>query len=539
MFKFKCALITVLASLILFSCSKQESDSADGSSIQTLRMGFGAPQTIDQHLMTGQPAFKITAALTEPLLRLNYDTLQMEPAVAKSWQVAEDGLTYTFQLRDNLKWSNGDSLTAEDFVYSWKRILSPALGNQYATDFFAVKNSEAYYSGEIADFSEVGVQALSPLELKISLEKPDPLFLKRLASEITSPVQKATVEKFGDIDDPTNKWILAGNHVGNGPFRLVEWQLNSIIKVEKNPYYWNAEQILLDEVHFYPTETEVNEERLFRAGQIDVSYMGRIPTEKIEYYRQEHPQELKTLVSYATYFYLFNNTKPPFDDVNVRRAFSYAVDRDLIVDKVTKGGEPVANALSPVTENYEPPVFNLSDPDKARKYLAAAGYPNGEGFPTVTLTYNTMDVHRKIAIALQQMWKKELNVDVQIENMEWKVFLDYRQNHSFQLARAGSFSTFLDPADFLDSFVTGHGMNDAGWSNLEYDKIIQQASRTVKQSERFALLKKAEHIMMDQQPIMPLYYYVTNYLISPRVVGFKPDISGQPRFEGVTVKPQG
>ncbi len=526
--------MTLLASIVLWGCSSKAPVNEEGAHKQILKISVGgSPQTIDQHLMTGTPAVYTVASLVENLVVFNYETFEIDPGVANEWTVSDDGLQYTFKLRPNAKWSNGEPLTASDFIYSWRRLLSPALGNQYANDYYNIVNAERFHKGELDDFSMVGVKAPDEQTVEFTLRKPDPIFLKRLASNVCGPVHPETIEKYGAIDDMSNPWTRAGNHVGNGPFRLVAWELNKLLKVEKNPYYWDADAVKLDEIHFNPAETDVIEERLYRAGQIDVSFLGRIPAEKIPYYRTERPDEIFPQVQYATYFYLFNVTAKPFDDVNVRRAFAYSVDRDLVVKAITKGGELPAHTLALPEGGYEPPSVNLFDPERARQFLAEAGYPNGEGFPVITLTYNTMDVHRKVAIALQQMWKKELNVDVQLENMEWKVFLSHRQNLEHQIARAGSGSSLLDPSDFLDTYTTDHGMNHTGWSNAEYDALTLKARSELDQDKRFALLKQAEAILLDELPLIPLYYYMNNYLKRPYVKNFEFNPAGHPRFKGV------
>jgi len=521
--------------LTLLACSKNE-DKKGGSATpeQVLRITIGAsPANLDPHQATDVPGLKVVAALMEPLLTTDYQTFEVQPGVAESWEVLEDAMLYRFKIRENAKWSNGDPLTSHDFVYSWQRILSPGLGNQYALDYYAIQNAGAFHRGELKDFSEVGVKAISDKELEFRLEKRDPLFLKRLAVETTSPVHRATVEKFGAIDDPNNPWIRAGNFVGNGPFLLKYWELNQIIEVEKNPHYWDADSIKLQKILFNPAESESVEERLFRAGQIHIAYGGRIPVDKIARYKAEAPEQFVSQPAYATYFYVFNVTKPPFDNVDVRRAFAYAIDKEALTQYVTKNGEPAANALSPISAAYNPPKMPAFNPELAREHLAKAGFPGGKGFPKVTLTYNTMEMHQAIAVAIQQMWKKELNVDVTLENQEWKVFLNFRENLQHDIARAGSFSTFADPMDFLDSFRSGHGMNDTGWSNAEYDRLIEASGQALTDKERYELLYQAEQILLDQVPLIPLYYYTQSYLIKPEVKGFKFSMADYPSFKGV------
>lgn len=522
--------------LLLAACSKSEKSSVDAEAKQILRLTIGAlPGTIDPHQVTDIPGFKVLAALNESLLTTDYQTFELKPGVAESWEVLDDGMRYRFKLRTNAKWSNGEPITASDFVYSWQRILSAGLGNQYALDYYAIKNAGAYHKGELKDFSKVGVKALSEYELEFTLERRDPFFLKRLGSETTAPVHKATVEKYGAIDDPSNTWIRAGNHVGNGPFRLEFWELNQTMRMVKNPNYWDAETIKLDEVHIFPAEGESVEERMYRSGQTHIAYSSRLPIDKIARYKAEQPDEFFSQSAYATYFYLFNTQKPPFNSVDVRKAFSYSVDKQLLTERVTKNGEPPAYALSPISPAYQPPQMGGFNPALAREHLAKAGYPDGKGFPRVNLIYNTTEIHQKLAVAMQQMWKKELNVDVVLENQEWKVFLMNRHSLAFDIARAGSTSSFADPADLLDSLTTGHGMNDTGWSNTEYDGLIHAATQATDPVERLKILHKAETILLEELPLLPLYYYAYSFLKKPEVKGFEFNMVDHPNFKGVYI----
>lgn len=528
-------LLLLISLTLVVSCSNDANKkSNNGEAGQALHLSIGAfPGSIDPHQVTDLPGVKVVAALMEGLLTTDYQTFTQHPAVAESWEVLEDSTLYRFTLRAEAKWSNGDAIKAQDFVYAWRRILSPGLGNQYALDYYAIKNAAAFHRGEIEDFDEVGVKALSDRLLEFRLERRDPLFLKRLADARTAPVHQATVEKFGTIDDPNNPWIRAGNYVGNGPFILRQWELNQIIIAEKNPHYWDAEKILLQKVMFNPAENESIEERLFRSGQIDIAFGGRIPVDKIARYRADAPDVFFSQPAYATYFYLFNTQKPPFDNVDVRRAFSYAIDKDLLTQRITKNGEAAAYGLSPISDAYQPPQMPAYNPELARQHLAKAGYPNGAGFPRATLSYNTAELHQALAVAIQQMWKKELNVDVVLENQEWKVFLNFRQNLQHDIARAGSSSSFADPVDFLDSLRTGHGMNDTGWSHPDYDKLVISSNSAETQQERYELLYRAEQILLDQLPLIPIFYYNYSFLKSPKVKGFEFNMVNYPVFKGV------
>lgn len=509
------------AMLVLAACSPNEKTKNPNE--QALHISIGAsPQSIDPHVVTGVPGIKVLGALCERLVSINGETYEVEPAAATHWEISDDALHYTFHLREDARWSNGKPLTAEDFRYGWKRALLPAVGWQYATDHYSIKGAENYHAGNSSDFSLVGVNAPDPLTLEFTLDIPNALFLKNLSHETTCPVNQEELEKHGSIDDVSNRWTDAGKFVSNGPFRLIEWEINKIIVAEKNPHYWDAKNIQLDKIYFYPIETEIGEERAFRAGQIQVAYGGTVPSEKIATYKRKAPEKLKIVSGYGTYFYLFNTTKAPFDNANIRKAFALTIDRDSIVTNITKTGEKPASTLSILDPAYNPDFSHeIYNPEKARQLLAEAGFPEGKGFPEFTLIYNTTDVHKKVALAIQQMWKKELGINVLLENQEWKIFLDTRQHLHFDVARAGLLSSFADPQDFLSSFTTGHGMNDTGWSNQHYDKLFKEAATKTTDSERFKILAEAEKILLDQLPLIPIYHYSHSYLIDPSVKGME------------------
>lgn len=456
--------------------------------------------------------------------------------MAERYEVSDDGLVYTFYLKDGLKWSDGEPFGASDVVFSFYRMMLPSLGNQYATDYYPIVGAQDIHKGITSDIDSFGVTALSEKIVQFKLTRPDPLFLNRLSIAQTSQVKKSVVEAHGAIDDPTNKWIRARNFVGTGPFILEKWELNQTLEVRKNPHYWNADQIFIDKAKLAVVETESADERLYRAGQVDLTLLGRIPVEKLEYYKTEKPDEFFSYTIFGTYYYNFNTTKPPFDDINIRKAFALAVDKKVLNDRVTKNGEQQAYSYSPGTPFYSPPGMPVYSPDLAREYLAKAGFPDGKGFPTVTLIYNTMDIHKKIAVALQQMWKKTLNINVVIENQEWKVFLNNKGELNYQIARGGSVSSIVDPLDFLGSYITGHGLNYSGWSNSEYDKLIELASKETDFEKRIELMHQAESILVHELPVLPLYYYKYSNLKSPKVKNLKFNMAIYINYDGVQIE---
>lgn len=515
---FPSALIALIAASLLSACSSDRQTAVQaGIEQQILHIGNGdEPSDVDPHVTTGMPEAHLQYALFEGLVTKNGKTLESEPAVAESWVMSEDGKTYTFTIRNTARWSNGDDITAEDFVWSWQRALLPALGNQYAYSLNVIRNAEKFNSGEIADFSEVGVKALDKYTLQVELNHPVPYFLELLDHHSMYPVHRATIEKFGAADQRGTRWTRPENFVGNGGFVIKEWQSNKVFSVKKNPLYWDAENIRLNEIHFYPIQQSTTEERMYRAGQLHIT--KTVPSAKLEQYHADKDPALRSFSFLGTYNYLLNTAKPPLDDVRVRKALAYSIDREQITSKVTKGGQIPAFHFTPPFENGYQATSNIPyNIAQAKALLAEAGYPNGEGFPPITIMYNTMEDHQKIAVVIQQMWKRALNINVNIQNQDWKVFLATLRTGDYHVARSGWIGDYYDPNTFLDVFVTDGGNNKTGWSNARYDELIALAANTVDEQQRLAYFQEAEALLVEEVPTIPLYTYATNSLVHPSV----------------------
>lgn len=503
---------------ILVGCFHDNRSAVEvGNEQQILHIGNGSePSDIDPHITTGVPENHIQLALFEGLVSKNSTTLDIVPGVAESWQVSDDGLRYTFRLRKNARWSNGDALVAEDFVWSWYRALLPSLGNQYAYAFFGIKNAERFNKGEITDFNLVGVKARDNYTLDVELVRPVPYFLELLDHHAMDPVHRATIEKFGAPGDRGTAWTKPENFVGNGPFVMKEWVPNKVVVVEKNAFYWDEQSVKLQEIHFYPIDKAATEERMFRAGQLHI--IRQLPTDKIAHYQSNHPMVYRFYPNFTTYFYRFNTSRPPLDDIRVRQALAYAIDRQQIVERVTRGGQPVARSfIPPMQTGYRSSASMPEDIERARELLAEAGYPDGKNFPTLTILYNTDEDHQKIALVIQQMWKKALNIQVKLESQEWKVFFAAQRTGNYDIVRGSWSGDFYDPKNFMDVFRADNGNNRTGWANAEYEALIQQAEQTSDQSKRFALFQQAEAILLAEAPIMPIYTYTSNALVAESV----------------------
>ena len=513
---------------------KEAPSRVDGKMV--LLRGNGAePSDLDPQLVTGVPEHMILMGLFECLTGQDPKDLHPVPAVAERWEVSADLLTYTFFLRKNAKWSNGDPVTARDFYQSYRRILEPTLAAQYAYMHHIVKGAQDYNEGKLKDFSQVGYKVMDDHTFQITLVGPTPYFLSLINHTSWMPVHLPTVEKHGKAYERGSKWTRPENFVCNGPFMLGKWEVNQFISIVRSPKHWNAAAVKLDEIRFLPITDQATEERMFRDGKLHVT--DTVPPTKIEVYQKNNPGHIRIDPYLANYFYRINVTKPPLDDKRVRQALAMAIDRESIVKFVTKAGQiPAYNMTPPGTAGY---TFRSSGPatvSEAKKLLAAAGYPDGKGFPSVEILYNTQDTHRTVAESIQQMWKKNLGIEVKLLNQEWKVYLDSQRQLNYQICRAGWTGDYVDPNTFLDMWLTGGGQNETGWGNKEYDRLITEAGRTADAAARLELFQKAEAILMDEMPILPIYFYTRAHLISPKLKGWNPTLLDLHPYEHLSIE---
>jgi len=500
-----------------------------------LHVGNGAePPSLDPHILSDNPSYRIVTALYEPLITLNPRTLEPAPGQAESWQSSADGLTFTFRLRQGLRWSNGDPLTAHDFVYSLQRALSPALGCPYDEVFSSVVGALAYKSGETTDFSTVGVRAIDDLTLEYRLTYPNPFFLPSHLGFAWQPVHRATIEAHGAIDARGTNWDRPGRLVSNGPFTLTTWNPNQIVILKRNPHYWNAESIRLNEIHYYPMESAETENRAFDAGQLHAALS--IPNQQVAVLRERADPSLHIDPATATYYIQVNVRKPPFNDPRVRHAFSLALERSALTEFVLRGGQEPAFSFIPPASGHTPSTYLREDLVEARRLLAEAGFPNGTGFPRVTYIYNTLETHRQIAEALQQMWKRNLNVEVALENLEWKSFLERRREGDFQIARSGWIGTLNNPSSFTDLLMTGNGNNHSHWSSPAFDERAHRARSTLDPAPRARLFQEAEAILLDDLPVIPLYFYQNIYRLQSSVQNWTPSPDQHPFWRFIELR---
>ncbi len=485
-----------------------------------LLLGNGPePQALDPHVTTGTPELNIQMALFEGLVGPHPETLEPLPAAAESWSVSADGLRYVFTIRDSARWSDGAPVTARDFVAGWRRALSPAQAAPNAVLLHVIAGAAAFNRGETADFAGVGVRALDERRLEVTLAGPAPHFLSLLLHPVWYPVPSHRLGEGTAAGDRAGPWTRPESFVGNGPFVLSAWRPRQYVEARRNPLYWDAAAVRLQAVRFHAIDEPAAEERAFLSGQLHVT--DALPPARVAAYRRAGSPPLRIDPYLGTYYILPNLRSGPLADPRVRRALSLAVDRAAVTERLLGAGQaPAGGFVPPAMPGYDAGIAPVHDPAAARALLAEAGFPGGRGLPRLEYLFNTSESHRQIAEALQAMWRRELGVDVQLVNMEWRSYLDRRTSGEFQLARAVWIGDYLEPSTFLDLWTSGNPNNWAGWSDPAYDALMAAARAAPDPAERMRLYAAAERRLIEQQVIIPLYHYVTVYLIDPAVRGW-------------------
>jgi len=531
------SLVTASAFLALSAaCSRQGSSADQSGSAQILRVGNGAePQDIDPQIVTGVVEHRIIAALFEGLLSENPRDLSPEPGVAERWDVSPDGITYTFHLRPDAVWSDGTPITATTFVRSYQRMLTPAFAAEYSYLLHFVRNAREFNEGSVTDFSQVGFKAEDERTLVVTLKAPTPFLLKVIASHISwHPVPIHVIEKFGGLERTGTAWTRPENFVGNGPFLLKQWRPQQVLVAARNPTYWDHRTVQLDEVHFFPIDNQDAEERMFRTGQLHQTY--ELPLAKFDVYRQEFPESLRVDPYLGVYYYMLNTTRPPLNDRRVRRALALAIDRESLTRNVVRGDQAPALAMSyPGTAGYRSRAQLTGTVADAQALLAAAGFPGGQGFPRLELLYNTSQNHRIIAEAIQQMWRRNLGIDITLRNEEWKVYLDTRDSLNYDIMRAGWIADYVDPHVFLEIWGSTNLNNDTGFASPEYDALLAQALRATTDAARYEIYQQMDAILVEEMPAIPIYYYNKVAALSPKVRGFHPTLLDNHPFKYISL----
>jgi oligopeptide transport system substrate-binding protein len=483
------------------------------------------PESLDPAIISGIPEFRIAIGLFEGLTRLDPETARPIPGLAQSWEISPDGCIYTFHLRTNLVWSTGGPITADDVVYSWLRAASPATASDYAEEFFYLKNGEAFVTGRIKDPALVGIRAMDKRSVRVELNHPTAFFLDLCALPVMSVVPRQTIAKFGD------RWLMARPLPSCGPFELAYWRPNDKVRLKKNPLYWDAANTQSQIIDILPVGSPDTALNLYERGQADL-VLDRmlVPGELLDVLLKR--PDFHSFDYLGTYFIRFNVTKKPFDDPRVRRALALAIDKERIVKKITRAGEkPAATLVPPGTANYTPPPGPGYDPALARKLLAEAGYPEGRGFPRFEYMFNAAagggdKVHEAIAIELQQMWRDNLGIQMDLRQVEWKVLLSSYSHLDYEMARSSWIGDYADANTFLDCFISDNGNNRTGWKNAQYDALINAANAQPDMKKRGQIFQQAETLLVrDEMPIIPIFYYIgLNYFDTNKIQGFYQNI---------------
>ena len=483
--------------------------------------------TLDPAQVVGLPEGRVLRALYEGLVVKHPRTLAPLPGMAESWELSADGLTYTFRIREGARWTNGDEVTAHDFVYSYRRLLHPKTAANYAYQLWYVRGARAFSTqvsdqGEpLNDFaSSVAIEALDDRTLVIGLESPTPFFLDLVGFYPLFPVNRRAIEEAQERWGAAweIQWLRPEHIVTNGPFKLVDRRVNDRIRLKKNEDYWDAENVAFNTIDILAVEQDATMLNMYLTGSDD--YIDRVNTNVVA--EMMAREDFNPTPYSGSYYYRINVTRPPFDDKRIRRALSLAIPREAICTGIMRMGQvPAYGLVPPGIDGYVNAETRRGDLAEAKRLMVEAGYgPGGKRLPTIEIHYNTSEAHAAIAQIIALEWQNELGVRAKLRNEEWKVYLDTQHTQRYDVSRSAWIADYADPNTFLDQFLTDGQNNRTGWSNLQYDRLLKQAAAELDPARRFELLRQAEAILMEELPILPIYYYVTQNAIAPRLGGF-------------------
>lgn len=494
-------------------------------------------ETLDPHMANGQPEHFIISSLFEGLVAADAEDPDKDaPGVALSWE-SKDFVTWTFKLRPDARWSDGKAITADDFIYGWKRILSPDLASDYAEMLHLLKGAADFNKGRTTDFSTVGVKTPDAHTLEVTLDGPAPYFPGMLKHYAWYPVPKQAIEKFGGMTQRDTAWARPGNIVGNGPFVLEGWLIKQYIAVKKNPAYWDAANVNLNGIHFFTIDNAETEERVFLDNQLHLT--RAVPLGGIPGYRAKPPVWFKQSPELTTEFYRCNVTRPPLDNPKVRHALSLAVDRRTLTDDVIKSGHLPATGLVPpaTSRDYQPPDRVRFDPVEAKKLLAEAGFPEGRGFRKIEILTNSNESARTIAEFFQESWNKHLGIEVSILQQDWQVYLDSMRKLNYDVVRGGWVGDYTDPFTFLSVFRSTDGNNNTGWKSPRYDELLLAATRELDAAARMKFMREGEELLLNELPMIPVYWRMDSYFQRPEVLNWKKSMIGHRCYKAIRIGP--
>lgn len=532
-YRFGRFLVALLLLLTLVGCGGTAQQSKQHAA-SIFRMNLGTePPDLDPAKTDDLTSFTVLLPLMKGLTQLDAH-MKPQPAMAQSWEVSPDGLRYTFHLRPNARWSDGKSVTADDFLFAWQRVLTPATGAPYVFFLYELKNGKAYYEGRLKDFSQVGVHARDAHTLIVDLERPTPFFLDLAAAPVMLPLRRDVVTRYGE------RFTEARHFLSNGAYRMADWTHEEKIRLVPNPHFYEsvpAKRSQVAGIDMYMINDANTSVVMYENNELDfIETTTSIPSFDVRRLRKS--PDCHTTVLHRINYFGFNVTKPPFNNPKVRQAFAYALDRSYYPRLMQSGQRPMTSWITPGLVGYNPRLGLGYNPQKARQLLAEAGYPDGKGFPTVHLSFQTLyDIQKEAEIA-QYLWKKNLNVDVRLDNMEWKVLLSKLDEDPPQLFRLGWFVDYPDADSFMNVFLSDSGNNHTRWKNSHYDALVQQAVTTLNPLQRQRLYDQAQRLLLERDTaIIPVYATEKTYLVKPRFQGLTINALNLPDFDRLRLKP--
>lgn len=527
--------LALIPALLLTGCQGPQSGEANRSiREQVFRVNLGSePPDLDPAKTDDLVSFTVLLPLLKGLTQ--FDTnMKAVPAIAESWEVNDSGTRYVFHLRKDARWSDGKPVTADDFMFAWQRALTPATGAPYVFFLYELKNGKAFYEGKIRNFNQVGVHAPNPSTLVVDLERPTPFFLDLAAAPIMLPLRRDLVTRYG------TQFTEAGHMLSDGAYRMKQWEHEEKIVLEPNPYFYEkdpAKRPQVKALEMYMINDANTSVVMYENNELDfIETTTSIPSFDVR--RLRNSPDCHTDVLHRISYFGFNTSKPPFNNPKVRQAFAYALDRSYYPRLMQSGQKPMTSWITPGLVGYNPDMGLAYNPEKAKKLLAEAGYPNGKGFPTVRLSFQTLyDIQKEAEIA-QYLWKKNLNVDVRLDNMEWKVLLSKLDQDPPQIFRLGWFVDYPDADSYMNVFLSGSGNNHTRWQSKQYDEWVRQAVVTLDPAKRQKLYDKAQHLLLEKDTaIIPVYASEKTYLVKPYVHGLDINSLNLPNFDALQIQP--
>jgi oligopeptide transport system substrate-binding protein len=509
-----------IIALALFSlCAACKDSRQGGSSDKHFRVNLSTePPSLDWSLATDHVSFNVIFNLMVGLTEFDKQ-LRPVPVIAKSWDLLEGGKKIVFHLRDDVLWSDGKKVRAQDFEYSWKRLLNPKTASEYAYILFDIENALEYHEGKLTDASAVGVQAQGDRTLVVRLRHPASYFLAITTFEVTFPQRQDIIEQF------ESRWTDPAHIVTNGPFLLSSWKHENEIQLTANPHYFRG-KAALEKITMMMVNEKTTALAMYEQGQLDFMDDRSIPT--LEKKRLAKQPGFKRVPQLRGEYYGFAVEQKPFDDPRVRKAFAMAIDRNIF-PKILQGGEaPASSWIPPGMLAHNAKIGVFFNPPEARRLLREAGYPDGKGFPAVVLGYNTLEDHKLVAEAVQGMWQRNLGIVVALENQEWKVYLKKLQNDPFPVFRAGWGADYPDPDNFMKLFTSNSGNNHSRWKNKRYDQLLESAARELNADKRIRLYDEAQRLLCETDvPIIPLFWRTESTVLDPRFTGLEMNSMGR------------